>query len=49
MPKEVIWVEDCVSDVAVLKLASLKIFKDLIDLNSIGVGNCFVTIFLLSY
>ena len=49
MPKDVIRVEDYSSDAAVVKLASLKVTKYLLDLNSTDVSNCFFTIFSLVF
>ena len=49
VPKEVIQAEDYALDADILRLSSLNLFKSLIDLNSVDVGNCFVTILSLVF
>ena len=49
VPKELIRVEDYASDATVILLVPLKLVNNLIGLNSIDVGNCFVTILSLVF
>ena len=49
VPKDLTRVEDYASDATVILLVPLKLVNNLIGLNSIDVGNCFVTILSLVF